>query len=400
MQFVDFQADAKLHQKDYLTAYKRVLSSGWYVLGQEVANFESEFAKYLGVKQVIGVGNGLDALHIALMALNIGRGDEVITTPLSAVATTLAVIAVGAKPVFVDVTDNGQIDASQIESHLTPRTKAIIPVHLYGNACDITAILAIANKHEIHIIEDAAQAHGSSLEGKKLGTFGSLGCFSFYPTKNLGTIGGDAGAIATNDDNLAELVRQIRNYGEQSKYNHVRYGLNSRLDEIHAAVLRAKLTWLDKSNDKKRHIADLYNQGLANTKDLKIIPPMGNVHQYVITTTRRDELVKYLSKLDIPTLIHYPTPIHHQPFIADQFQNISLPVAEKFCQTTLSLPSHEFLSQEEVDLVTSTIRSFFKNKLQYSYAIPSARQTRQFLHLERSFQSEISTSPQELRPRL
>lgn len=360
MQFVDFKADAKFHQKDYLTAYKRVLSSGWYVLGKEVANFESEFAKYLGVKHVIGVGNGLDALHIALMALNIGRGDEVITTPLSAVATTLAILAVGAKPVFVDVTEDGQIDPALIEAVITKNTKAIIPVHLYGNACDILAIQTVAKKHKLNIVEDAAQAHGSSLLGQKLGTFGRIGCFSFYPTKNLGTIGGDAGAIATNDDHLADLASQIRNYGEQNKYNHVRYGLNSRLDEIHAAVLRAKLTWLDKSNDKKRHIADLYNHGLADIKDLKIIPPLGNVHQYVITTPLRDKLQKYLAGAGVPTLIHYPIPIHQQPFLVEQYKNITLPVAEKFCRSTLSLPSHEFLTQKEIGRAISTIRSFFK----------------------------------------
>lgn len=364
MQFVDFVDDAHAHSIDYHTAFERVLASGWYILGKEVENFELEFAQYLGVKHAVGVGNGLDALRIALMALGIGAGDEVITTPLSAVATTLAILGVGAKPVFVDIGLDGQIDASQIENQITASTKAIIPVHLYGNACDIESIVQIAQKHQIHVIEDAAQAQGSSFGGKKLGTFGIIGCFSFYPTKNLGAIGGDAGAIVTNDDHLAKVMRQIRNYGEESKYKHVRYGLNSRLDELHAAFLRHKLTWLDQSNQKKNMIARKYNQGLSPIRDIQLITPRSgsipNTHQYVLTTSRRDELQKYLSSFGVPTLIHFPTPIHRQPFLVSQYADISLPVAEQFCQNTLSLPSHEFLTSAEIDLVISSISAFFK----------------------------------------
>lgn len=363
MQFVDFKADAKVHGDAYQAAYTRVLSSGWYILGDEVKSFEHEFAKYLGVKHVVGVGNGLDALKIALMALGIGAGDEVITTPVSAVATTLAIIAVGSTPVFVDVTGNGQIDASELESKITSATKAILPVHLYGNPCDITTIIKIAKERELKVIEDAAQAHGSTYQGQQLGTFGQVGCFSFYPTKNLGTIGGDAGAIATNDDELASIARELRNYGEESKYKHVRYGLNSRLDEIHAAVLGAKLTWLDQSNDKKRQIADIYNHGLVDIKELKIIKPangtVGNIHQYVVTTSQRDELQSHLKNLGVPTLIHYPFPIHKQPFIAKNFLDISLPQADLFCQSTLSLPCHEFLSKQEIKTVIDGVRDFF-----------------------------------------
>ncbi len=364
MQFVDFKADAILHQVAYSQAFQRVLSSGWYILGIEVESFEKEFAKYLGVKHVIGVGNGLDALHISLMSLGIGVGDEVITTPLSAVATTLAIISVGAMPIFVDVNLDGQIDATQIEAKITSSTKAILPVHLYGNACDITTILKIAKKHNLQVIEDAAQAHGSSFHGQKLGTFGIVGCFSFYPTKNLGTIGGDAGAVATNDDNLAKTMRQLRNYGEASKYNTVRYGINSRLDEIHASFLRAKLTWLDNSNKKKRDIAKFYDQALTGLDHLQIIHPnhnsVGNIHQYVITTSNRDKLQQYLKNLGIPTLIHYPTPIHQQPFFATKYGKNPLPIAEKFCQTTLSLPSHEYMTTDEINQVIKAIHAFFK----------------------------------------
>ena len=366
MQFVDFKADARRHQAAYLKAYKRVLLSGWYILGSEVESFEREFAEYLGVKHVIGVGNGLDALHISLMSLGIRSGDEVITTPLSAVATTLAIISVGATPVFVDINLDGQINASQIETHITARTKAIIPVHLYGNACDITSIIQIAKKHNLWVIEDAAQAHGSSFQGQKLGTFGILGCFSFYPTKNLGTIGGDAGAVATNDDDLAKTMRQLRNYGEASKYNTVRYGINSRLDEFHAAILRAKLTWLDISNEKKRQIASLYNQALVDIKGLSIVKPIAdsvnNVHQYVIITGRRDELQKYLSEQDIPTLIHFPTPIHQQPFLKENYRKISLPITKQFCNNTLSLPSHEYMTSDEINQVIKSIHAFFKKR--------------------------------------
>lgn len=364
MQFVDFKADAQLHQAAYFKAYKRVLLSGWYILGSEVESFEREFAEYLGVKHVIGVGNGLDALHISLMSLGIRSGDEVITTPLSAVATTLAIISVGATPVFVDINPDGQINASQIETHITARTKAIIPVHLYGNACDITSILQIAKKHNLWVIEDAAQAHGSSFQGQKLGTFGILGCFSFYPTKNLGTIGGDAGAIATNDDDLAKTMRQLRNYGEASKYNTVRYGINSRMDEFHAAILRAKLTWLEKSNTRKREIAQYYMKDLSSIPKLQIITPLSsalpNVHQFVVTTNRRDELKQFLSSADIPILVHYPTPIHKQPFLVERYSHLSLPYAENFCANTLSLPSHEFLTLDELKLVVDRIKEFFK----------------------------------------
>lgn len=364
MQFVDFNADAKLHNRDYLNAYKRVLSSGWYILGSEVESFEREFANYLGVKHVIGVGNGLDALHISLLSLGIRSGDEVITTPLSAVATTLAIISIGATPVFVDINSDGQIDASQIETHITARTKAIIPVHLYGNACDLTSILQLAKKHNLGVIEDAAQAHGSSYQGQKLGTFGILGCFSFYPTKNLGTIGGDAGAVATNDDDLAKTMRQLRNYGEESKYNTIRYGLNSRLDEFHAAILRAKLTWLEKSNARKREIAQYYLNHLSNIPGLQLLTPLSsalpNIHQFVVTTTRRDELKQFLASANIPSLVHYPTPIHKQPFIAQTYSHLTLPLAEQFCATTLSLPSHEFLALDELKLVVAKIKQFFK----------------------------------------
>lgn len=364
MQFVDFKADARRHLAAYSQAYKRVLLSGSYILSSEVESFEKEFAKYLGVKHVVGVGNGLDALHISLMSLGIKSGDEVITTPLSAVATTLAIISVGATPVFVDVGPDGQIDASQIETHITTHTKAIIPVHLYGNSCDIATIVKIAQKHNLKIIEDAAQAHGSSFQGQKLGTFGTLGCFSFYPTKNLGTIGGDAGAVATNDDNLAKSMRQLRNYGEASKYNTIRYGLNSRLDEFHAAILRTKLTWLAKSNIHKRKIAQYYLSHLSNISQLQLITPipsaLPNIHQFVVTTAKRDELQQFLASANIPSLIHYPTPIHQQPFLAKTYSDLSLPVAEQFCATTLSLPSHEFLTLNEQKIVVTKIKQFFE----------------------------------------
>jgi dTDP-4-amino-4,6-dideoxygalactose transaminase len=363
IKYLDFPAEYQSRKKEYFDAFDRVMKSGAYVLSGEVEGFENKFAKYLGVKYCVGVANGLEALQIALMAKNIGNGDEVITTPVSAVATTLSIIAVGAKPVFVDTNEYGQIDANKIEGVINKKTRAILPVDLYGQPCDLPKIKDLCNKCNLFLLEDACQAHGSTLNGKKLGTFGDVGAFSFYPTKNIGAIG-DGGALVTNDPNLAEEFREIRDYGQKSKYIHSRYGLNSRLDELQAAFLKIKLKYLDHDNNIKKKIAESYVKNLADLPGLKIVLPEklsdSNFHLFVIRTKKRDDLKNYLMKNGIPALIHYPLTIPQQPVIKNlKIKTDKFPVSEKFVNEILSLPCHTHLKKPEVDYISSKIKEFF-----------------------------------------
>lgn len=340
-------------------AFDRVLTSGIFVLGKEVKNFEKSFAKYLGVKYCIGIANGLEALQIALMAKNIGPRDEVITAPISAVATTLAILAVGAKPVFVDSLDSGLINPDLITQAITKKTKAILPVHLYGNPSDLSRLQEICRQYKLSLIEDAAQAHGSSYKGKKLGTFGSLGCFSFYPTKNLGALG-DGGAIVTNNSNLARKCFEIRDYGQKSKYNHHRFGLNSRLDELQAAFLSTRLQRLDKDNGIRAKLAQSYIDHLSQIKAIKIITPVpgsqGNFHLFVIKTKSRDQLKEYLKRQGIETSVHYPLIIPDQSFLKGEYNGFAFPVARNFVDTCLSLPCHPKMSLQEVAFICFQIK--------------------------------------------
>lgn len=358
MLFVDLKQEAKIYSKEYLKALERVVTSGWYILGQEVEAFEKELAKYLDVKHVVGVANGLEALQISLMALDIGKGDEVITTPLSAVATTLAILAVGATPVFIDTDKSGQINISKIEKGITSKTKAILPVHLYGNALHLDKLQQITNKHNLFLIEDAAQAHGSEYQGKKLGSIGNIGCFSFYPTKNLGAIG-DAGALATNNDSLAKNFRQLRDYGQASKYEHTRYGLNSRLDELQAALLREKLKHLDELNAKRLANAKLYWELFEGVNGIQCIrapkDSVSNIHQFVIKVQNRDIVQQKLKEDNIPTLVHYPILIPRQPMFKHKYSSLKLPIADHLVKEILSLPCGPFLTQKEVKLVAKAI---------------------------------------------
>lgn len=345
----------------FLSAIQKVLQSGWYVLGKEVEEFEKKFSSLLKVKYCIGVANGLEAIQISLMALEIGEGDEVITTPLSAIATTLAILAVGATPVFVDTDENGLIDISQIEDSITKKTKAILPVHLYGNAVDLVKLGQISKKHNLFVVEDAAQAHGASINNKFLGTYGEFGCFSFYPTKNLGAIG-DAGAIVTNNRKLAKIVRQTRDYGQSKKYLHTRYGLNSRLDELHAAVLNKKIRFLMSDNIKREKIASIYCT-LKNINELKILDLLDNSrssrHQFVIRIDKREKFISYLKNYGIDTLIHYPTLITDQPLFKNKYSKLELPKAKQFVNEIVSLPIHPFISESEAFYVVKVIRNFF-----------------------------------------
>ncbi len=357
----DFITESKLRGAEISRAFNNVLSSGWYILGKEVTDFENKFAKYLGTKHCIGVANGLEALQISLMSLGITTGDEVITTPLSAVATTLAILAVGAKPIFVDIDGTGNLDPSKLEKVITKNAKAVIPVHLYGQPCNLSAIKRICDKNQLYLIEDACQAHGSTYKGKKLGTIGDLGCFSFYPTKNMGAIG-DGGAIVTNNQKLATICRQIRDYGQSSKYIHDQYGLNSRLDEVQAAILKIKLKYLDKDNSKRRSLAKKYILNLKSIKDVQVITQNlenSNFHQFVILTKLRNELQKYLSEQSIHALIHYPLSIPEQKFITKTYNLPEYPLAKEFSRQVLSLPCHQFMSTKDIDYVTGHIAAFF-----------------------------------------
>lgn len=365
IKFNDFALDVKKRTKILDKVVRRVLLSGQYILGNEVKSFENEFAEYLGTRHCIGVGNGLEALQIALMALGIKRDDEVITTPVSAVATTLAIMAVGATPVFVDVKENGQINEDLIPSAITKKTKAIIPVHLYGQPCAINKVRKICKDHKIFLIEDACQAHGSSINGKKLGTYGDLGCFSFYPTKNLSCFG-DGGAIVTNSHKFARICREIRDYGQSEKYIHSRYGLNSRLDELQAAILRTKLKYLDTDNATRRKIAQSYKNLLRKENRVSVVTnndnEFANFHLFVVRVKERDRLEKYLKNIKIDSLVHYPLTIPDQPLFGKIYKNLEIPVARDFVKQILSLPCHPRMNKADVKLVTLAIKTFLKAK--------------------------------------
>jgi len=363
--YLDFPEEVRIHKKEYLKAAQRVLESGSYILSNEVENFEKEFAKYLGVKYCVGTANGLEAIQIALMAYGIGEGDEVITTPISAVATTLAILAVGATPVFADVNGEVQINTNLIESLITKKTKAILPVDLYGQPCDLIKIREICKKYKLLFIEDACQAHGSTLKGKKLGTHGDVACFSFYPTKNLGAFG-DGGALVTNNEKLAKIYRELRDYGQQTKYVHIRYGLNSRLDELHAALLSIKLKYLESDNEKRRKIAKRYIEKLKNVNGLELVLPDNindsNFHLFVIKTDKRGGLQSFLKSQGIPSLIHYPITIPDQPMFKNKYRNLNITVARKLINEVLSIPCHVFMSFEEVDYISFKIEEYLTEK--------------------------------------
>ncbi len=363
IKFNDFAKDYSDNKKELVSIFDRVLKSGWYILGKELSDFERKFSSYLGVKYAIGVGNGLEALQISLMALGIKKGDEVITTPISAAATTLAILAVGAKPVFVDVTNQGLLDPNLISNKITKRTKAILPVHLYGQPVDIDKIKNIANRYHLYLIEDACQAHGSLYGGKKIGGFGDISCFSFYPTKNLGAIG-DGGAIVTNNKKLALICQQIRNYGQKDKYNHIRLGLNSRLDELQAAILAFKLDSLDEKNLKKKSLAKIYMEKLSDIKSIEIVTNMqeeSNFHLFVIKHKRRNELQKFLHQNGIATDIHYPKILSKQNSLKHIATKEKFKKADRFTKEILSLPCHPQMTINQIDFICSKIREFTYN---------------------------------------
>lgn len=350
--FLDLKA-AYLELKDELdSAYHRVMESGWFILGPEVEAFEREFAAYCGAKHCIGVGNGLDALHLILRAMDIGPGDEVIVPAHTFIATWLAVTYAGATPVPVDIDEKTyNLDPALIEAAITEKTRAIIPVHLYGQPADMDPIIECAAKYGLRVIEDAAQAHGANYKGKRVGSLGDAAGFSFYPGKNLGAMG-DGGAVVINNGELAEKIRVLHNYGSQIKYHNEVKGFNSRLDELQAALLRVKLTKLDEWNDHRRAIARLYLDKLAEMQDLALpfVPAWAEPvwHLFVVRHPRRDEVQKRLIEAGIGTLIHYPIPPPFSLTYRDMgYQANAFPLAEKLCAEVLSLPIGPHLSKEQ-----------------------------------------------------
>jgi dTDP-4-amino-4,6-dideoxygalactose transaminase len=350
------------HKKEIEDAIQQVLSGGRYILGEAVRNFEQKFAAYLGIHQCIGVGNGTDAISIAIRALGIGRGDEVITVSHTAVATVAAIELAGAIPVLADIDPvNRCLDPNQISGLICERTKAILPVHLYGQPADMDTILSVAHQYNLRVIEDCAQAHGAAINEKKVGTFGDIACFSFYPTKNLGAIG-DGGAIATNSDEIAERVRWLREYGWKDRYISQFPGVNSRLDEIQAAILLVKLNHLETDNLKRMKLAQQYIQEL-NECSFKL-PQLRNdithaMHLFVLEHDRRDELKEYLDAAGIGTAIHYPRAVHQQPAYLGRLKGAdNLPVTEKIVPSHLSLPMYPELEPGQVVRICQVMRDW------------------------------------------
>ena len=345
---------------DVEKAVVEVLRSGQYILGENNKMLSEEIAQYIGVKHAVTLNSGTDALHLALRALNIGAGDEVISVAFTFVATTESIEIVGATPVFVDIDENTfNIDAAKIEAAITPKTKAIIPVHLYGQPCQMDVIMDIAKRHNLYVIEDCCQAIGAEYKGQKVGTFGDIGCYSFYPTKNLGAMG-DGGLLITNSDEIKDRVVALRNHGGAIRYHHDEIGVNSRLDEVQAAILRVKLPYIDEWNKMRRENAYRYNELFANCADIKTPTELENTycvyHQYTVKIPNRDEVHAMLREAGIGAMIYYPIPLHMQKVHAHLgIKEGSLPLTEKNTKLVLSLPMFPELTADEQKQVAETL---------------------------------------------
>lgn len=360
--FVSFLPMEHELDKELREAFNRVYTRSWYIEGAEDEAFEKAFADYCDSKYCIGVGNGLDALMLALKALGVGEGDEVIVPSNTYIATALAVTYVGATPVFVEPDIRTfNIDPSRIEEAITEKAKAIMPVHLYGQACDMDPIMEIAKKYSLYVVEDCAQAHGATYKGKVIGSFGDAAGFSFYPGKNLGALG-DAGATVTNNKELADKIRALGNYGSDYKYHHIYKGNNSRLDEMQAAFLAAKLPRLNKMNKERRRIAQMYMDGIKNPDVILPYVPGDMVpvwHIFGVRCKKRDELEKFLKDAGIGTNKHYPIPMHLQECYKDLgFKEGDFPIAEEISATELSLPMYYGMTDEEVQYVIDKVNEF------------------------------------------
>lgn len=364
IKYCDLKKITDIHEPQLSEAINRVIQSGWYILGNEVRNFEQEFAQYCGCRHCIATGNGLDALTIIMLAYKemgiMQDGDEIIVPANTYIASILSIIQAGLTPILCEPTwESCNIDPERIEELITPRTKAIMAVHLYGRCADIPQIEKIAQRHSLKVIEDGAQAHGAAINGKKTGSLGDAAGFSFYPGKNLGALG-DGGAITTNDKKLEETARAIANYGSYKKYVNKYKGVNSRLDEMQAAVLSVKLQHLDADNNRRKEIAEKYNAGVSNT--LVTLPETGNpdehvFHIYPIFSKHREQLQQHLLEKGIETLIHYPIPPHRQEAL-EEFNGLTFPITERIHREELSIPCHQAMSNDEVEKVIEAVNSF------------------------------------------
>lgn len=349
------------YQEEFETKALEVLRSGWYVLGNEVKSFEEEFASYIGAKHCIGLASGLDALWIAFRILGIGKGDEVLVQGNTYIASVMGITINGATPVFVEPDEYFNIDAAKLEEKITPKTKAVLVVHLYGQASHMEPIVDMCKKYNLRLVEDCAQSHGAKWNGKMTGTFGDIGCFSFYPSKNLGAFG-DAGAIVTNEDRIAEDTRIFRNYGSEKRYYNKVVGANSRLDELQAGLLRVRLKHLDELADEKKKISERYLSELHNDKIIlpKIREGATHIwHQFVIKSDYRDDLIKYLENEGVGTIIHYPIP----PHLSEAYRHLgitegALPITERYAKTVLSIPLYNGLTDAEQTHVIKAINKF------------------------------------------
>jgi dTDP-4-amino-4,6-dideoxygalactose transaminase len=356
--FNDFKKQYSSIQTELDEAIKRVLESGWYVLGTEVESFEKEFAGYLGANYCIGVASGTEAIALALIAMDIGEGHEVIVPCLTAFPTITGIIQSGATPVLVDVSEyDGLIDINKIEQKITGKTRAIIPVHLYGQSCEMEQLHHVASTHNLLVIEDCAQSAGTKYKHEFTGTYGISGAFSFYPTKNLGAVG-DGGAIVTNEKDVYEKCLQLRNYGQSKRYYHDSKGINSRLDELQAAILKVKLKYLEKWNERRRMIALEYRKKLTTVECIRENTyGTPNYHLFVVKCRERDRLIEYLKEKEIQTLIHYPVPINKQnAFYWQKAENF--PATEHLADHVLSLPIYPELTNEEVEYIISAVNGF------------------------------------------
>jgi len=357
--FVDLQRGYTELSDEINESVDRVLRSGWFLLGNETKAFEQEFAAYVGVRRAVALNSGSDAIYLALRALGVETGDEVITVSHTFISTVDAIVRNDAGPAFVDIDPETYcIDVTQIEAKITGKTKAILPVHLYGHPCDMQAIMDIARRHNLYVVEDACQAHGAEYVNKSVGTLANAACFSFYPTKNLGAYG-DGGMIVTDDEALAEKLNMLRNYGQSEKYSYDFVGVNSRIDEIQAAVLRVKLRHLDRWNERRRASAKLFGEfldGSGVTLPVEKEYARHVYHLYVVRCPNRDELQQKLTEEGIQTLIHYPVPVHKQNAYRNVCKGLYLPVTEKICDEILSLPMRPDLSRDEIETISEAIR--------------------------------------------
>lgn len=335
------------------------IDKSYFIDGEKCKKFEKDFADYIGIKYCLGVGNGLDGLRLSLLALGIGEGDEVILPSHTFIATSLAITAVGAKPVFVEPNKYFMIDVDKIEEAITEKTKAIMVVHLYGQSADMDKVMEIAHKHNLKVIEDAAQAHGATYKGRKVGSLGDVAEFSFYPGKNLGCMG-DGGCITTNDEEIAQRIKALRNYGSLEKYKHIYKGINSRLDEIQAGILDIKLKHLDKWNNNRNETAKRYLNEIKNPKIIlpEVAPNNSHVwHIFAVLVDDREKFINYMKDNDIQCLIHYPTAIHKQ-LAYSELNNMSYPLAEEYAAKEVSLPMFYNMSKEEIDYVIDVINKY------------------------------------------